>query len=277
VNLPKSSASAEELQLRIFGDTALPALVYLPGLHGDWTLVTGFRLALASRARFVEITYPRSLEWSLADYVDAIESSLLTRGIDRGWLLAESWGSQPAWGLIERTLESKDKSAGGGRDCFGVEGLVLAAGFVKHPWEWGPTALHWIGRHTSPKWYQLELKIHGWYARTRHRHAPESLESLKEFAARRTEFDRQCMRRRLDLLAAYDPRPTAQRTHLPVHYLAGLFDPLVPWVLVRRWLRKNCPGYRGGKTFWLGDHNVLSTAPECTADLVLKWMKVESL
>jgi hypothetical protein len=51
----------EELQLRIHGEATLPTLVYLPGLHGDWTLVGGFLRALGGRVRFVEMTYPRSL------------------------------------------------------------------------------------------------------------------------------------------------------------------------------------------------------------------------
>ena len=33
----------EKLQLRIYGDDSLPTLIYLPGLHGDWTLIGGFR------------------------------------------------------------------------------------------------------------------------------------------------------------------------------------------------------------------------------------------
>lgn len=263
--LPGETLAEElQIQIRVFGDAALPTLVYLPGLHGDWTLVTGFRLALANRVRFVDITYPHRLDWSVEDYADAIQSKLLEQGIERGWLLGESWGSQPAWALVGRTIK------GTGR--FGVEGLVLAGGFVKHPWKHGPAALQWIGRHTPRGFYQLELAFFIWYSRFRHSHAPEVRESIREFAAHRTELDRQCMRQRLDLLAAFDTRPIAQQTHLPVHYLAGFVDPLVPWMLVRWWLRKHCPGYRGGRTFWLSDHNVLSCSPVATARLVLKWM-----
>ncbi|MEI7807808.1 MAG: hypothetical protein WCJ07_04915 [Verrucomicrobiota bacterium] len=84
----------EELQLRIHGDASLPTLIYLPGLHGDWTIIGGFRRALAGRARFVEFTYPRTLDWSLDDYAAAIESALEKNGITTGWLLGESYGSQ---------------------------------------------------------------------------------------------------------------------------------------------------------------------------------------
>ncbi len=75
--LNKSDA-CETLRLRLHGDDSLPTLIYLPGLHGDWTLVASFRRALAGRVRFVEFTYPRTLTWPLDDYATAIEAKGLT-------------------------------------------------------------------------------------------------------------------------------------------------------------------------------------------------------
>ena len=92
----------EQLQLRVHGEASLPTLIYLPGLHGDWTLVGGFLQALDGRVRFVEITYPRTLDWSLDDYAAAIEAALAQNGITSGWLLGESFGSQPLWALVAR-------------------------------------------------------------------------------------------------------------------------------------------------------------------------------
>lgn len=268
---------SEEIQIRVYGDDALPTLVYLPGLHGDWTLVTSFRIALTGRVRFVEITYPRSLTWTMEDYVNAIEEGLLSRGINQGCLIGESFGSQFAWELIARDQPVKNVQPNRlGRPHFKVAGLVLAGGFVKHPWKWGPGLLRWIGEKTPMSLYRLELKIYSWYSRFRHRRAPETRDSIDEFVERRTELDRQAMRHRLDLLDQYDPRPIARQTRLPVYYLDGFVDPLVPWPLVRWWLRRNCPGYQEGKTFWLSDHNVLATAPGRAADLVVKWMSLSS-
>ena len=261
-------SNQEELQIRIYGDASLPTLVYLPGLHGDWTLATGLRMALSGRARFVEITYPRSLTWSMADYTDAIERALSREGISRGWVIGESFGSQFAWELMGRNPAGKNDG------CFKVDGVVLAGGFVKHPWRRGPRLLRWIGEKTPKKHYERELKIYAWYARFRHRRTPETLGSIAEFVARRTELDREAMRHRLTLLEHYDPRDVARRTRAPVYYVSGLVDPLVPWMLVRRWLRRNCPGYRGGKMFWLSDHNVLGCSPARVADLIMKWMTV---
>src|ERR1051326_5396829 len=94
---------SETLQLRVYNAAASPTLVYLPGLHGDWTLVGNFRRALGDRVRFVEMTYPRTLAWSLEDYATAVESALMDLGFNRGWLLGESFGSQVAWPLSART------------------------------------------------------------------------------------------------------------------------------------------------------------------------------
>ena len=104
---------AAKMEMRVHGDAALPTLVYLPGLHGDWTLVGSFRHAIRGRVRFVEVTYPRTLTWSLEEYAQGVETALAERGIVRGWLLGESFGSQVVWSLVARSR-------------FHVEAVVLA-------------------------------------------------------------------------------------------------------------------------------------------------------
>ena len=110
--------------MRVHGDASLPTLIYLPGLHGDWTLVGSFRRALGGRVRFVEVTYPRTLTWSLEDYARGVETALAEQGITRGWLLGESFSSQVVWSLVAR-------------ERFQIEGVILAGGFVRHPMRWG--------------------------------------------------------------------------------------------------------------------------------------------
>jgi hypothetical protein len=60
---------------------------------------------------------------------------------------------------------------------------------------------------------------------------------------------------------------------LPIYAVTGLFDPIVPWYWVRRWLRKNCASLREYKVMFRADHNVLSTAANDTADLIVHWMQ----
>jgi pimeloyl-ACP methyl ester carboxylesterase len=300
---------SDQLKLRLHGDGARPTLVYLPGLHGDWTLVSSFRAAIAGQVRFAEFTYPRTTTWSLDDYACGIEEMLLAKGIDRGWLLGESFGSMPAWQVIGRFLNRRaaecasrpapspalegsqpsntlgeSLSRQGAKVCFPAhqngpavgfqpQGLILAGGFVRHPVIW---AVRIAGRVSSaiPMWFvKLFCVIYARYAKLRHKCAPETLASIGEFVANRTlEPDRRAIVHRYTLIAENDLRTVARRARFPVFYLAGLVDPLVPWCYVRWWLRKNCPGYRGGKTMWRADHNVLGTAPGASAELVWQWM-----
>jgi pimeloyl-ACP methyl ester carboxylesterase len=261
-------SNQEQLQIRVCGDATLPTLVYLPGLHGDWTLIASFRAALAGRVRFVEITYPRTLTWTIEDYAQAIEAALWKAGITHGWLLGESFGSQLAWPILQHNLDSAEPP-------FQVDGLILAAGFARHPWKHGPAVFRRLGGAIPTSLYRSMLKVYAAYAKFRHRDAPETLANISEFVARRTELDRQAMRHRLALLDGYDPNPIARQTRVPVFYLAGAVDPLVPWPLVRRWLQKNCPGFRGSKTFWRADHNVLATAPARSAEVAIGWISSE--
>jgi len=247
------------VELRIHGDAALPTLIYLPGLHGDWTLITPFRRALKNRARFVEVTYPRTLTWSLEDYAAGVEDSLLAAGIGSGWLLAESFGSQVAWQLATRNR-------------FATQGVILAGGFGKHPFRLAVRALEKIAGQIP---LQIIIGVLFGYARLsryRHRRSPEVLARINEFIARRTELDRQAACRRLRLIAANDPCSAAHQIKVPVHALTGSIDPIVPWFVVRPWLKEHCTTLHDYKVIWRADHNVLSTASSQAAELVLHWM-----
>jgi len=155
-------------------------------------------------------------------------------------------------------------------------GLILAGGFVRHPMPWGARLMRRVGERLPMSVFQRLLRGYAFYAKFRHRDAPETLATTGEFVARRTALDRAAMRARLDLVANADLRPIAERVNLPVYHLAGLVDPIVPPVLVQPWLRRHCPGYRGAKTFWFADHNVLATAARPSAQTVLGWMGATS-
>jgi pimeloyl-ACP methyl ester carboxylesterase len=253
---------ADEIQLRIHGDATLPTLIYLPGLHGDWTLVTSFRLAVAGRLRFVEIIYPHTVSLSLEEHAEAVRAALVERGIRRGWLLGESFGSQIVWPLV----------AGSGQE-FEVQGIILAGGFVRHSLNGAVRLAHFMSTRW-PRWFvRTAFNLYGRYAGRRHRRAPETLASIQEFIHRRLEpQDRWAIRHRLGLIAQNDLRPLARQTSLPVFHLAGLIDPIVPVLPARLWLRRNCPGYRTARLIWRADHNVLGTAPQESAGQILQWM-----
>jgi pimeloyl-ACP methyl ester carboxylesterase len=253
---------SETLQVRVYGDASRPTLIYLPGLHGDWTLIAGFRAALANRVRFVEITYPRTLEWSLEDYAAGVESALAEKGINGGWLLGESFSSQVVWPLLARKH-------------LAIESIILAGGFVRHPIRGG---VRLVERITGQLSLSLLTRIMFGYARLarfRYRNSPEALASIQEFIERRTELDRQAAMHRLHLIAQNDPCAIVQKNEIPIYAMTGFLDPVVPWFLVRPWLRKHCPSLREYRIVWGADHNVLGSAAKDSAKQGLRWMRCD--
>ena len=257
----------EELRVRIHGVPGSPVLVYLPGVHGDWTLVASFRKAVSDQVRFVEFTYPRLPDWSLSDYAQSIEKALADNRMCRVWLLGESFGSQIAWELARRNRVKKD--AAGGLE---IQGIILAGGFVRHPFMFSVRAAHWIWNVTPICFFYQFLKFYAAAAPYRHRHAPETLADLGEFVARRNADDKAALGRRLHLIIENDLRPTARGFKAPVYYLSGGLDPVVPWFPVRRWLRLQCPGFRQATILPRADHNVLGTEPKDSARHILAWI-----
>jgi pimeloyl-ACP methyl ester carboxylesterase len=258
------NSAPEELQLRVHGSPELPTLIYLPGIHGDWTLVSSFRHAVRDRVRIVEFTYPRTLTWSLEDYGRAVLNALAEHGITHGWLLGESFGSQVAWSIVRLA------SAGG--EPFRADGVILAGGFARYPILLGVRVVRWLNARVSPRVMRAGLRLYVAYARLRHRRAPETLASLDEFIARRTEPDRHAILHRYGLILASDAGQTAATCRLPTFCLSGFVDPVVPWLFSIPAIRRACPGFRGSRIILNADHNVLGTAPRRAAEQILAWM-----
>jgi pimeloyl-ACP methyl ester carboxylesterase len=255
-----ADSEPEQVRLRVHGAPDQATVVYLPGLHGDWTLVGAFRLALGGQVRFVEMTYPRTATWTLEDYAAGVERALAEAGIASGWVLAESFGSQVAWPLVARQR-------------FHAAGLILAGGFGRHPLRWAVRLSERLCGRVS---LSLLTRILFGYARMlrwRYRNSPDLAASLREFLERRTEADRQAAVHRLRLIAGNHPEDLARRIQVPVYALTGFVDPVVPWPFVRRWLRRNCPNLRSYRIIWGSDHNVLGTVPRRAAQQVLAWMQ----
>lgn len=258
----------ERLELRSHGNTDLPTLIHLPGLHGDWTLLGPFRAALAGRVRFVETTYPRQQDWRLDDYAVALEGALSELGISRGWVIGESFSSQVAWHFLARQQER------GSRAAFRFDGLVLVGGFVRHPWPWGVRIAHSASCAVPLPLLRTLCGIYGRVAGRRYCDSPEILAELNEFVTRRTnEADRQTITGRYRVISGNDLRPVARSAGVPVYQLSGAWDPIVPWWQVCLWLRLNCPWYRASRILWRAGHNVLLSAPGESAEQILAWMK----
>jgi len=253
---------AETVDIRVHGPASAPALIYLPGLHGDWTLIAGFRRAVNGKVRFVETTYPRTLTWTLDDYAAGVETALAAAGIESGWLLGESFSSQVVWVMAARKQ-------------FRIQGLILAGGFARHPVPLGAHFARRLVGAVSLRMISPLLRAYAQMARFRYRNSPEVRGSIQEFIARRTPLDKQAAEHRLLLVAENDPGLLARQVSVPLYALTGALDPIVPWFGVQRWLKRNCPALRDYKIIWRADHNVLATAPEAAAKQILGWMRAE--
>lgn len=257
-----------EMQLRVYGEENLPTLIYLPGMHGDWTLIAALREALAGRVRFVEFAYPLR-DLPLEEYGPAIGRALRERGIRRGWVLAESFGSQVAWGWLEWVR--KGRQTGG--ESFEVEGIILAGGFVRYPLAWGIRLVRGRQRKMSPKSIGAVLGAYVRFQKWRHRGRPTVRASLEEFLANRAvPEDRRVILQRYGLILSNDPRALAANPGTPVYYLTGFWDIVVPWPFVLAWLKKHCATLRDWRLVWNAEHNVLCTQPEASARQILAWM-----
>lgn len=235
-------------------DGAGPTVIYLPGIHGDWGLIGAFRRALDGRVRFVEFAYSKD-EVALERLAELVHAELTAHGVTSGWLLGQSFGSQVGWALMARGFQA--------------DGVVLAGGFVKHPWPWGARLFQALLSAVPSGIVNPAYQAYTVACNTVARRGPEEAEELLAFARQRGSREWAAMSWRLSLIAASDPRATARAMRGPVHYLGGMIDPLVPWPLVTRWLKRECPGYEGETILPYADHNVLGSAPRECAERVL--------
>ena len=235
----------------------------------------GVRKALAGKVRLIEITYPRTLEWSLEDYAGAVLAALRENKITEGWLLGESFSSQVVWAMLR---DDRVRSAPADRQvsptgAFRVQGIILAGGFARYPIMPAVSFLHASWSVLPSLQLGLILALYRASAWFRYRNSPESMMGAREFAARRTLPDWQAIGQRLQLIRDHDPREQVRQLELPLYVLSGLTDPIVPWPLTFRWFRKNCPALRETKLILNADHNVLGTAPAESALEILRWME----
>ena len=242
-----------------------PTLVYLPGIHGDWTLIGRLREQLGDAVRWVEFTYPRTTEHTLQDTANGVRAELGKQGITQAWILAESFGSQVAWPLVTCNPTTPGS--------FQAEGLILAGGFGTYPSAVLLAFAQWVSRRLGPRAFGAPLRGYARLARRRVHGRPGLLADVDEFVERRTPQDWAAMQHRMRLISENHPETLAHGCRVPVHYLTGLLDPIVPWPPVPHWLRRHCPGFVDWRIVPAADHAVLVTAPAASARQILAWIR----
>ncbi len=200
---------------RLSGPVDAPVLVYLPGIHGDWTPLNHTRLHLARHFRLVELSYPQRAEWGLADYADAVEARLAELGLGRVHLLGESFSSLVCWELLRRYP---------GR----AQSLTLAGGFCQPPHPRGLRLLALGFGFLPGALWNRGVEAYCMSLAWRERPAAGDAEREPLFFAARGHRGLRAMRRRLGLIEATDCRSQLAEVTIPVGYIGGGSDPIVP-------------------------------------------------
>jgi pimeloyl-ACP methyl ester carboxylesterase len=139
---------------------------------------------------------------------------------------------------------------------------------------WGVPVAEWLVGNIPRPLLGCITFFYSRLLRIRYRHSPEVLETIREFLVRRTDLDRRAAKHRLSLIRQNDLCAIAQQITAPIFMLSGLWDPIVIWSPVRRWMRQHCPALREFKILPRADHNVLGTASKQAADIVMNWIQV---
>ena len=207
--------TGDELLYRVSGEEGATPVVYLPGVHGDWTPQAAAGPMLAEKFRLVEITYPKKPEWSIVDYMNALVSLLDRLEIGSAHVIAESFGSLVGW---EFGLERPSR----------LRSLMVVGGFCQPPGppkvllaKWGlsllPTEVFERGVNAYASLRKLQGKLQG----------PE-MEGDLPYAAVRSDVGLSATIRRFELLGRTDFRHHLHDLRVPVRYIGGEKDLIVP-------------------------------------------------
>lgn len=212
-----SFAQSTNLLVQDTGPAPAPTIVYVPGLQGDWTLNWQIRPLLNRSNYLVELGYPHaSARWTLNDYVARLLEVFDRLELSSAHLLAESFGSLPAQLFCLRYPER-------------VNTLILAGGVSSSPGMLKDLLVQ-IPMRLTPEWFKT------WFLTT---HSDRNLARLgfppnafrcagERFPAWRSWGGREAVLNRMRLVRHADLRPQLGELRLPVFYIGGAADRIVP-------------------------------------------------
>lgn len=241
------------------GHPGAEAIVYLPGVHGDWTPMHRARPLLERRFRLIEVAYPRAPAWTLGDFARALQDLLDSLQLGPVHLIGESFGSLVGWafGLACPTRVKSFTLVGGFCQPPGVPKVWLA--------KWG---LQLVPTSAFENGMDLYLSLRG------DRNGAPSAPGLSRlpYPAVRTRRGRLATAQRMALIGSTDVRGQLDRIRFPVHYIGGGSDSVVPVrrevrTLVNR-LHRQCDL----RTHLIprAHHMILATHPQETTDYIIE-------
>lgn len=251
--------SARELVHQRAGHPDAPPLLYLPGVHGDWTPQVGARSCLSEKFHLVETAYPRVDHWSIDDYARSLNDLLDKLGIESAHIVGESFGSLVGWQF-------------GVTNPHRVRSFTLLGGFARAP-RFRVAAAASAALKTLPTGL-LESTIDFYVAGKKVIGQQRETFDTGAYPATRTESGRLATANRMSIIQSTDFREHLSDIEFPVRYLGGANDVVVP---VRReisTLSKHLPSDVEFQSELIrgAPHAIIASHPQETADQVSRWV-----
>jgi pimeloyl-ACP methyl ester carboxylesterase len=252
--------SAKALIYQASGDRDAPPILYLPGVHGDWTPQVGARPILSRDFHFLETAYPRIETWSIDDYARALKKLLDDLGIESAHIVGESFGSLVMWQFGVANPER-------------VRSFTLVGGFSRPP-RFRVAAAAAAALRTLPTQLlesSIDLYVSGKSAMGEVR---ESFDS-GVYPAVRTPRGRRATANRMSIIQASDFTEQLKEIKFPVRYLGGAKDIVVP---VRReiaTLLAHLPPHCDFRSELVpgAPHAMIASHPQQTVEHLTRWVR----
>lgn len=252
---------ATEFVHQVSGQEDTPPVVYLPGVHGDWTPLNRARPLLAERLLLIEAAYPRVEHWTLEDFSQSLANLLDVLELQSVHVIGESFGSLVGW---EFGLSFAER----------VRSLILVGGFSQPP-RYRAAGTVSSALRVLPT-LLLEKGI-DWYValKTRRGQARTSPGSVPPYPATRTERGKFATARRMAIIQRSDFRQRLRDVRFPVRYIGGGADWVIPVRREIETLERTLP--RGcefkGKVIEGAPHMIIASHPEQTVDQIVSWVQ----
>lgn len=257
----EAETAGAELVYRVRGGDGAVPVVYLPGVHGDWTPQAAASQLLAGTFRLVEISYPKEPLWRMGDYASALVALLDRLEIESAHVVAESFGSLVGW---EFALEHQSR----------VRSMVIVGGFCQPP---GPRKVLFAkwGLSVLPTGL-FERGVNAYVAIRKHQGKLEhpEMEVDLPYSAVRTDLGRTATVSRFELICTSDYRLHLHEVSFPVRYIGGDSDLIVPVRREIRTLGELLPEEVGFQSRLIADapHMIISSHPVETVEQITDWI-----
>ena len=246
------------------GDPSGPTIIYLPGVHGDWTAQSRARPLLSRDFHLVETAYPRVDSWSIDDFAGALKDLLDGLGIESAHIVGESFGSLVGW---QFGIAHPDR----------VRSYTLVGGFARSP-RFRVAAAAAAALKSIPTGMlesAIDLYVAGKSALGEHRETFDT----GAYPATRTQRGLQATANRMSIIQRTDFRGLLHQVRFPVRYVGGARDIVVP---VRReiaTLIAHLPPHCDFQSELLSGaaHNIIASHPRETVEQITRWVREAEL